>query len=128
MKKLLLKTLGVLLLGIILLPGFLLMTFSEGKYAYGAEESEEPCPKPYINSIAPKAALPGEEVTIRGNRLGTKQGSVVFAPDIKAQIVKWTYKKVWVTVPQEAQSGPLYIISSCGKMSNKDYFVRKASE
>jgi len=93
-----------------------------------AEESGEPCPKPYIEILNPKAGKPGQEIEIRGNRLGHEQGSVVFSPGVKAEIIKWEYQRVRVRVPDNAETGLVYVSASCGENSNEEYFTVKRPE
>jgi hypothetical protein len=111
-------------LNYLLIMGLVLFSISGVKVVY-ADEKEKPCPKPYINSLLPKAAKPGEKIKIRGNRFGEKQGSVTFAPGIKSSIIKWMNKRIWVIVPQGARTGPIFVTSYCGKTSNKVHFYTK---
>lgn len=90
-----------------------------------AEEEKEPCPKPYIKAIFPRAAKPGDQVKIRGRRFGTEPGEVIFSPEVNAEIVKWTSHKIWVIVPASATSGPVVVSVVCGSKSNKHYFTVK---
>jgi hypothetical protein len=94
-------------------------------YAGTAEEQEGPCPKPYIKTISPGAALPGDQLKIRGRRFGTEEGAVVFTPDVEAEIVNWTMHRIWVIVPETATSGSVVVRVSCGSESNTQYFTVK---
>ena len=91
-------------------------------YAGTTEEAEGPCPKPYIKTISPRAAKPGDEVKIRGRRFGTEKGEVVFNPGAKAEIAEWTFNRIWVIVPEFATSGSVFVRVPCGLESNKEYF------
>lgn len=90
-----------------------------------AEEEEDPCPKPYIKAIFPRAATPGEQVKIRGKRFGTEPGEVIFNTEVKSEIVSWTMRIIWVIIPESATSGPVVIRVQCGSESNKRYFTVK---
>ena len=112
-----------ILWSIILLVGFSLYSLSGPKGLYG-EEEDKPCPKPYIDTLLPRAATPGEKIKIRGNRFGKEQGTVTFSPGVESPILKWMNKRIWVTVPQNSATGPVFVATSCGgKMSNKVYFA-----
>jgi len=111
----------------ILLVGFLLYSLSEPKGLY-AEEEDNPCPVPYVDTLLPKAAQPGETIKIRGNRFGKKQGSVTFSPGAKSPILKWTNKRIWVMVPANSKTGLVFVSSSCGEISNEVYFAVKEEE
>ena len=100
-----------------------------------ATEEKEACPKPYIKNIFPWAAKPGELVKIQGRGFGFERGEVIFAeksvpplglifsPEVKAEIVNWTFKRIWVIVPKSAESGPVFVRVSCGSVSNKQEFT-----
>jgi hypothetical protein len=91
-----------------------------------AQEKKDPCLAPFINTINPNAAAPGEEVRIRGRRFATEKGEVTFTPDIKAEIVEWKNSRIWVIVPQSAVTGPVTVTVHCGEVSNKkDFTVKK---
>jgi hypothetical protein len=88
-----------------------------------AEEAGGPCLKPYIKTIFPWAAKPGELVKIRGRRFGAERGEVVFTPEAKAKIANWTFHRIWVIVPESASSGPVVVRVPCGSESNKQHFT-----
>ena len=90
-----------------------------------AEEEGGACPKPYIKTIFPMAAQPGDQVKIRGRRFGTEQGAVVFTPEVTAEIVNWTIHRIWVIVPEAATTGAVVIRLPCGSESNTQYFTVK---
>jgi len=90
-----------------------------------AEEESEVCPKPYIKTIFPRAAQPGDQVKIRGRRFGTEQGAVVFTPEVEAEIVNWTMHRIWVIVPETATTGSVIVRLPCGSESNMQYFTVK---
>jgi hypothetical protein len=107
-------------------------------HAGQAVEGAGQCPKPFIKSIFPWTARPGDFVTIRGERFGAQRGEVVFAEkasfpldllggsEVKAEIVYWTFRRILVKVPQSAATGPVFIKVNCGAESNKQNFtVRK---
>ncbi len=115
----------LLLLACVLLPG----------YAGQAEEGRRACPKPFIKSIFPWSARPGDLVTIQGARFGMPRGEVFFAeginspldlivaPKVKAEILGWTFHHITVIVPKSAVSGPLFIRVHCGEESSKLTFT-----
>lgn len=90
-----------------------------------AEEEEGPCPKPYIKTILPGAAQPGDQIKIRGRRFGTEEGLVVFTPEETGAIVNWTMHRIWVIVPETAATGPVVVRLLCGAESNTQYFTVK---
>ena len=90
-----------------------------------AEEEEGPCPKPYIKAIFPRAGTPGEQVKIRGKRFGTEPGEVIFSNEVKAEILSWTMRIIWVIIPASSTSGPVVIRVQCGSESNKHYVTIK---
>jgi hypothetical protein len=103
-----------------------------------AEPGEEACPKPYIKTIFPWVAKPGDLVKIQGQGFGVQRGEVVFtegvnspmelifAPSVKAEIVSWTYRRIWVIVPKSAATGHVFVRIPCGAESNKkDFTVQK---
>jgi hypothetical protein len=103
-----------------------------------AGEEAGACPKPFIKSIFPWAGKPGDLVIIQGVRFGTPRGEVlfteeinspldlIFAHTVKAEIVSWTYRRIWVTVPKSASTGPVFVRVHCGSKSNKqDFTVNK---
>jgi hypothetical protein len=101
---------------------------------YHARTAEEAniCPKPYIKTIIPWAARPGELVKIQGGKFGVKRGEVIFnqelffEPEVKAEILSWTFHRIWVIVPKSATSGPVFVRVPCGSDSNKlDFKVNK---
>lgn len=95
-------------------------------YYAGTTEAEEGlCPQPYIKTIFPRAAKPGDQIRIRGRRFGTEKGEVVFSSGVKAVIVEWTIHKIWVIVPESATSGPVIVRVACGSESNREYFKVK---
>lgn len=100
-----------------------------------ATEEKEACPKPYINTIFPWAAKPGDLVKIQGRGFGFERGEVLFTEKVislqdlilpepaNAEIVNWTYKRIWVIVPKTAESGPVFVRIPCGSVSNKQDFT-----
>ena len=96
----------------------LLFSLSAFKAVY-AQEEEKPCPKPYIKNLWPRAAKPGDEIKIRGNRFGEKQGSVTFAPGVRARILMWTHKRIVVVVPDGVKTGPVFLNVNCGETVKK---------
>jgi hypothetical protein len=87
-----------------------------------AQEEEGACPRPYIKTIYLKTATPGYQVKIRGRRFGTEEGEVLFSPQVRAEVVKWTNSQIWVIVPQAATTGPVTVSKPCGTVSNESYF------
>jgi hypothetical protein len=112
----------------IILMGVLLFFSLSGFETISAQEEEKPCPKPYIKTLSPKAAKVGDEIKIRGSRFGKEQGGVTFAPGVRAPIQEWTFKKIFVIVPEGAITGPVFVKTHCGEMSNEDYFTIKTAE
>jgi hypothetical protein len=104
-------------------------------HAGQAEEGAGACPKPFIRSIFPWTARPGDVVTIRGERFGTPRGEVIFTDkvsfplellvgdEVEAEIVYWTFQRILVKVPQSAATGAVFIKVHCGAESNKLNFT-----
>ena len=116
----------------------LLACFLLPSHAGQAEEGGGQCPKPFIKSVFPWTARPGDAVTIRGERFGMPPGEVVFTEkvsfpldllgrfQVKAEIVYWTFQRILVKVPQSAATGSVFIKVHCGSESNKlNFTVRK---
>jgi hypothetical protein len=95
------------------------------------------CPKPFIKFISPWVGNPGMQVTIHGERFGAPRGEVIFterinspldlifAHPVKAKIASWTYRRIWVIVPQSAATGPVFVKIHCGAESNTVEFTVK---
>ncbi|MCJ7547822.1 MAG: hypothetical protein MUP30_13575 [Deltaproteobacteria bacterium] len=107
-------------------------------HAGQAEEGAGACPKPFIRSIFPWTARPGDVVTIQGERFGMPRGEVIFTDkvsfplelllgdEVEAEIVYWTFRRILVKVPQSAATGAVFIKVHCGAESNKlNFTVRK---
>jgi hypothetical protein len=84
-----------------------------------AEQTNQPCPKPYIKSIFPYAVSPGTLVKIQGLRFGRERGEVIFSKGKKGEIRSWTLQRIWVFVPESASTGPVVVRIPCGEESNK---------
>lgn len=119
------KSFGNTLLLSLLLLGVLFFSSLSGFEALYAQEEEEPCPKPYIKTLSPKAAKPGDEIRIRGSRFGKERGMVTFAPGVRAPIQEWTFRRIFVIVPEGAKTGPVFLKAHCGEMSNDVHFIIK---
>jgi hypothetical protein len=89
------------------------------------QEQKEPCRTPYISTIVPNAGEPGDQVRIRGRRFGLEAGTVTFSPGVKAEIVAWKNSRIWVIVPESAESGPVTVSVPCGSVSNEKHFTVK---
>jgi len=112
----------------IMLMGLLLFFFlSDVPHLY-SQGAEEPCPKPYIKTLSPKAAKPGDELKIRGSRFGKERGIVTFTPGLRAPIQEWTFRRIFVIVPQGTKTGPVSVTTPCGETSNEVYFMIKSEE
>ena len=116
----------------------LLACFLHPSHAGQAEEGAGACPKPFIKSVFPWTAWPGDVVTIQGERFGTPGGEVIFTEkvsfplalllgdEVEAEIVYWTFRRILVKVPQSAATGSVFIKVHCGAESNKlNFTVRK---
>lgn len=94
-----------------------------------AEEKQQPCLDPKINTIVPNAAKPGDQIRIRGVRFGRKPGEVIFSPGVTGEIKRWGNKFIYVIVPESATSGPVSLSIPCGSVSNeKNFTVKEQSE
>lgn len=103
------------LAGLVLVPLFVV---DPGK----AQEKGRPCSRPYIRVVSPRAVTPGNQIVIRGRRFGEESGKVFLAPNVEAEVVKWSNTRVWVIVPQAATSGSMTVSIPCGRVSNEVYF------
>lgn len=90
-----------------------------------AEEVQQPCLDPKINTIIPNAARPGDEIRIRGVRFRRKPGEVMFSPGVRGRITRWGNRKIRVIVPESATSGPITVSIPCGSVSNEKNFTVK---
>jgi hypothetical protein len=90
-----------------------------------SQEQKTPCLKPHIDTIVPNAGEPGDEVRIRGLRFGLEAGKVTFSPGVEAKIVNWKNSRIWVVVPESAESGSVTVAVPCGSMSNEKPFTVK---
>ena len=94
-----------------------------------AEEPQQPCLDPKINTIVPNAAKPGEQIRIRGVRFRREPGEVVFSPGVTGEIKRWGNTVIYVIVPESATSGPVSLSIPCGSVSNeKNFTVKEQSE
>jgi len=116
-----------LVFSMILMGVMLFYSLSEFEFLY-AQTEDVPCPKPYVKTLSPQAAKPGEEIKIRGSRFGKEQGMVTFTPGVKASIREWTFKRVFVIVPEGARTGPVFLTARCGEESNEVHCVIKPKE
>ena len=73
---------------------------------------------PAITSITPSPAVAGQQVTITGTNFGSTSGYVVFGSIAYPWVSSWTNTQIVVTVPSNAQSGPVYVLNSSGAQSN----------
>ena len=97
---------------------------SGGQYTPSvAEQTQGGCFKPYIDTLYPGGGLDGDQVKVRGKRFGQEKGEVIFNPGIKAEVVSWTNRRINVTVPKGATSGPVTVSVPCGAVSNQKYFA-----
>jgi len=98
-------------------------------HAINAEEQQQPCLDPKINTIVPNPAKPGDQIRIRGVRFGRKPGEVIFSPSVTGEIKRWGNTVIYVIVPESATSGPVSLSIPCGSVSNeKDFTVKEQSE
>jgi hypothetical protein len=50
----------------------------------------------------------------------------VFAPEVKAEIMSWTNRRIMVIVPKSVASGPVFVRVPCGSKSNeRDFTLNK---
>jgi hypothetical protein len=103
---------------------FLLFGLVSPRHAH-PQEKETPCLQPYINTFSPNAGEPGDHVRIRGRRFGLEAGKVTFSPEVEATIVNWKNSRIWVVVPESAESGPVTVSVPCGSVSNEKHFTLK---
>jgi len=108
---------------LLLMPLILVLSIT---HDINAEEQQQPCLDPKINTIVPNAAEPGDQIRIRGVRFRDKPGEVTFSPGVTGEIVRWGNKVIYVIVPESATSGPVTVSVPCGSVSNeKDFKVKK---
>jgi hypothetical protein len=103
---------------------FLLFGLVSPRHAH-SQEQKAPCLEPYISTIVPNTGVPGDKVRIRGRRFGLEAGKVIFSSEVEAKIVDWTNSRIWVVVPESAQSGPVTVSVPCGSVSNEKHFPLK---
>jgi hypothetical protein len=122
---------------LIFLVAICIAVFLPPCHAGQAQEEARPCPKPLIKSIFPQIGKAGVLMIIQGEKFGAPPGEVVFtqkvitpldlldAAEVKAKIVSWTYHRIWVTVPEAASTGPVFVRVHCGAESNRVKFTIK---
>lgn len=110
-------------LSVLLLMSLIFVLFIA--YEIDAEEKQQPCLDPKINTIVPNAARPGDEIRIRGVRFRNEPGEVTFSPGVTGDITRWRNKKIYVIVPESATSGPVTVSIPCGSVSNEKNFTVK---
>ena len=94
-----------------------------------AQEQQQPCLDPKINTIVPNPAKPGDQIRIRGVRFRREPGEVIFSPGVTGEIKRWGNTVVYVIVPESATSGPVSLSIPCGSVSNeKNFTVKEQSE
>ena len=86
-----------------------------------AQEQQQPCLDPKINTIVPNEAKPGEQIRIRGVRFRNEPGEVTFSPGVAGDIVRWRNTVIYVIVPESAESGPVTVSVACGSVSNEKF-------
>ncbi len=101
-------------------------------HAGQAKEGAGACPKPFIKTVFPWVGKPGDMVIIQGERFGSPPGEVIFTRKfifnfgVKAEIINWTFHRIWVKVPKSASTGSIFVRVHCGEKSNKrDFTVNK---
>lgn len=77
-------------------------------------------PSPGICAIDPENGLPGDTVTIYGEKLGSTSGSAAFYNEASATVASggWSDSAIVTTVPESAETGPVSITSSSLEESN----------
>jgi len=95
---------------------------SGGTYEPIGSPERPPCPQPYIDSLFPRSGTAGDTVFVRGARFGRERGQVVFPPRVSADVLSWSHRRIEVTVPEGAASGPVTVKVSCGAISNGKVF------
>lgn len=80
---------------------------------------------PVISSVDPEKASPGDEITIIGSNFGAEQAGVrvLFNELAATQINSWADTEIKVTVPNEAESGKIYVVSDGMKSNGCDFIV-----
>jgi thermitase len=66
---------------------------------------------PYIYKISPNKGPEGTQVTLRGSQFGTTVGHVIFNDSQEASIVSWSNERIVATVPVDAQSGTVAVVT-----------------
>ena len=78
---------------------------------------------PYLTSISPTRAQPGDRLTLRGGNFGSSRGSgyVLFTALLPAaeDYVSWSDRRIVVRVPEQAPSGDVRVTTSNGTSEAK---------
>ena len=77
---------------------------------------------PYLGSVEPAVASPGQDVLLFGSGFGDSPGYVLFPGKLASPIV-WGDTSIGVTVPQGATSGDVRILRADGVYSNRVAFA-----
>jgi len=70
-----------------------------------------------VSSIEPDAGPPASYVVISGENFGSALGTVVFPKGRKAEILQWSPTLILCRVPDQAESGEVYVLTNDGTRS-----------
>ena len=86
---------------------------------------------PYLTSISPTRAQPGDRLTLRGGNFGSSRGSgyVLFTALLPSaeDYVSWSDRRIVVRVPEQAPSGDVRVTTSNGTSEAKRVTIGGAS-
>ena len=73
---------------------------------------------PNITGLSPTLVVAGQQLTITGTNFGSSKGRVMFGSESEYGIPSWADTQIVTSVPPDAQSGPVSIITSGYAQSN----------
>lgn len=74
---------------------------------------ERPCTRASMKSFSPRTTYVGKKIAIRGSGFGEESGEVIFSENVKAKIISWSSRRIWVTVPEGAITGTVKVVKNC---------------
>ena len=74
---------------------------------------ERPCTRSSMKTFSPQTTYVGKKIAIRGRGFGKESGEVIFSKNIKAEIVSWSSRRIWVIVPEGAITGTVKVVKNC---------------
>jgi hypothetical protein len=74
---------------------------------------EWPCTRCSMKKFSPQTTFVGKKIAIRGEGFGNEPGEVIFSENVKAEIISWSFRRIWVLVPEGAITGTVKVVKNC---------------